>query len=1267
MPLLRWPTEVIGTVAADAFSGGASTVYFGRTGNDVFYAQPGLLAGGLNSLDPLFIGGSGNDTYILANDSEVVIAEGGSSASDVVVATGLGLSRTTTYVFIVDGRHLAAGDLATGQSVIVLDWQAPQSRIETIVLADGTFSFFQIQSAIFSSPNFLGYFNWEFLNFGYSTADINEAIGFYSSRATFLETKHPSVVTPTAAAFSLPHHQSVAVSTRFSVTDPDGDAITFYNFFDAGVGGGAFTIGGVLQPANQILLVPAANLASVGYRAGSAQNTEMVYVRAYDAVDWSEWAGWEMTSVNGPPQLIPAAPEVLVSTGQAVAVSSLFVYADPDGDPLVWVDLYDSTPAGGYLRIGGAIQPAQTVIRVQAAQMASTEYVGGATPTAVPVAELLYGNASDGVNASGWAYTTMLSRRATNTLPIIDAPARSIDQGQWRQVTEDIALFTASDADGDPAFQYEITDLSGGASSAYFYSNGVIQAQGASAIVNAADLVNVWVNGGADLSANGFAIRVTDGYAAGTWGAATTLTLTTRAQGNRAPVVRVPNNAVGGGLAVGVPTLWTLADADGDAAFAVELYDAGAAGGQFRIGGAPQSALTVIRIPAAQLASTEYVGGATAGVESLYARVYDGQAWSEWANWQMYTQTRPSNALPVISAPARNIDQGQWRQVTEDIALFTVSDANGDPIDQYQITDLTGGASSAYFYANGVIQAQGASAIVNAADLANVWVNGGADLAANGFAIRAFDTFGWSSSSTLTLTTRPQANRAPVVVAEDAAVVTATAVAAGSLWAYSDVDADAPFAIELYDAGAAGGQFRIGGAPQSALTVIRIPAAQLPSTEYVGGAVKGSETLYVRVYDGQTWSEWDSWLMRTLRATNALPVVSATSQVLAPAQWSTPLTSFVSATDGDLDPIVQWEIQDLSATAGSSIFYANGVIQPQGALVTTADLGATYVQGGTNVGTDSYQIRGLDSEGGWSAWAPFSVWTDRAPIVSARTGGASVDVSNHVVPVSFFFTVTDPDGHALQNYELYDGGAGGGQVRIGGIGQPAQQMIPITAAQLAQTEYVGGGGDGFEYLYVRASDGGLWSPWTPWGMYTVMATIRLPEVLGDENANVFNATFTDTVFFGRGGNDTFNTSGSSSAVFIGGPGDDTYRFFADNTGTLVADGSSGSTGDVADLSAMGWAFGNPNAIAGLIDGRHLFLGHVTPVIQTGAIFIDWQLPAQRIETWQLWGGGTYTFDQMAAALAGAPSMTWEQAGLPTAQINEAITYYGLREMALAAP
>ncbi|HVO47213.1 MAG TPA: hypothetical protein VMT29_12845, partial [Steroidobacteraceae bacterium] len=320
MPLLRWPTEVIGTVGNDLFQAAENTVYFGRSGDDTFYATTGVPSEAATPGDPLFIGGTGNDKYVIANQSDALIADGGDSAADVLVATGLG--GPNTYFATIDGRHLVAGDLTTRQAFILLDWLQQANRIETFVLANGTFSFAQFQSLVFSSPHYGGNLPWELVISPYTTADANEAIDFYTSRSAFLETKHPSVATPANANVNLVHDVSVAASTLFSVSDPDGDTIQKYEFWDGGASGGYFSASGAPQPANAAIPVAAGDLAGVSWVAGKTPAVETVYVRAYDGIDWSAWASWTMTTLSRAPTVTPTAAEVLAPTGQAVSAST---------------------------------------------------------------------------------------------------------------------------------------------------------------------------------------------------------------------------------------------------------------------------------------------------------------------------------------------------------------------------------------------------------------------------------------------------------------------------------------------------------------------------------------------------------------------------------------------------------------------------------------------------------------------------------------------------------------------------------------------------------------------------------------------------------------------------------------------------------------------------------------------------------------------------------------------------------------------------------
>jgi len=537
-------------------------------------------------------------------------------------------------------------------------------------------------------------------------------------------------------------------------------------------------------------------------------------------------------------------------TGQAAAVSGMFQIVDPDGGSPYSYELWDGGAGGGYFRIDGVQQAAGVVIPVTAAQLAMTDYFGGPGIGS----ETVYVRAYDGLLWTGWASWTMYTHnRPANNAPAAIAANRNIDQNQWRQLSE---LVSVSDADGDAMIQYQVRDTTATTGSGYLYGNGAIQAQGAT--VACSSLADTWVCGGANAGADTYQVRAFDGVA---WSGWTSFSLHTRIQPNRAPVVAAPNAALQVGQAVGAGALWSFSDADGDAPFSFELYDAGAGAGHFQIGAQAQAALTVIAVSAAQLASTQYVAGASPGNETLWVRGYDGQAWSAWTSWQQFSQPAGANALPVVNVPARNIDQNQWRQLSE---LVSVSDAEGNPVNQYQISDSSGAAGSAYLYANGAIQAQGASVLVSAADLVNTWVNGGANLEVNGFTISVFDTFGWSAPATLELTTRGTPNRAPVVAAPNAALQVGQAVGAGALWSFSDADGDAPFSFELYDAGAGAGHFQIGAQAQAALTVIAVSAAQLASTQYVAGASPGNETLWVRGYDGQAWGGWSSWNMSTV-------------------------------------------------------------------------------------------------------------------------------------------------------------------------------------------------------------------------------------------------------------------------------------------------------------------------------------------------------------------------------------------------------------------
>ena len=96
------------------------------------------------------------------------------------------------------------------------------------------------------------------------------------------------VVTPVSTNIVASQGQSFAASSLFTASDPDGDAITQYDLWDTGVGGGHFTVSGVAQPSHQDIYVYASQLEQTTYQSGTG--TDTLWVRASDGMEWSHWS-----------------------------------------------------------------------------------------------------------------------------------------------------------------------------------------------------------------------------------------------------------------------------------------------------------------------------------------------------------------------------------------------------------------------------------------------------------------------------------------------------------------------------------------------------------------------------------------------------------------------------------------------------------------------------------------------------------------------------------------------------------------------------------------------------------------------------------------------------------------------------------------------------------------------------------------------------------------------------------------------------------------
>ena len=141
----------------------------------------------------------------------------------------------------------------------------------------------------------------------------DSTIGSFIGSPTFTATTTvaPSV---TAQSFSVSENQSVAISNDFSVSNPSGDSITQYWFWDGGTGNGHFTVAGTTEPDGQWIVVSAGNLSSVQYVGGSSPGSETLYVELYDATTGSWPAQSSFTATTTAP---PIVSSVTSSAGAA--------------------------------------------------------------------------------------------------------------------------------------------------------------------------------------------------------------------------------------------------------------------------------------------------------------------------------------------------------------------------------------------------------------------------------------------------------------------------------------------------------------------------------------------------------------------------------------------------------------------------------------------------------------------------------------------------------------------------------------------------------------------------------------------------------------------------------------------------------------------------------------------------------------------------------------------------------------------------------------
>lgn len=306
-----------------------------------------------------------------------------------------------------------------------------------------------------------------------------------------------------------------------SVTDPNNNPITDYNFRDDGAGGGYFSLNGVKQAANAWVTISANNLATLVYVGGAVPGTETVDLSAWNGFAWSSVASASVTTTQ-PANALPVvtAHDQSVGTGAAIQAASLIAsVTDPNNLAITQYDFRDEGSGGGHFSLNGVAQASNTWIAVGASDLSKLLYVGGASQGSETVDVAAY----DG-QWSNYDRATVVT--VAPALPVVVASDQTLAANSSLSASAFVASTT--DPNNYAITSYQFRDDTNG--SGHFVLSGVAQPANTWITVSAGQLSSLSFVAGGSASSENVDVAVYDGHA---WSNFATAQVTTN--GAKAP------------------------------------------------------------------------------------------------------------------------------------------------------------------------------------------------------------------------------------------------------------------------------------------------------------------------------------------------------------------------------------------------------------------------------------------------------------------------------------------------------------------------------------------------------------------------------------------------------------------------------------------------------------------------------------------------------------------------------------------------------------
>jgi hypothetical protein len=212
-------------------------------------------------------------------------------------------------------------------------------------------------------------------------------------------------------------NETFAASSLFSASDPDGAPILAYRVIDASnsASSGFWVLGNEVLPANQAVIVSAAQLSQLSFVAGSPPAgavPDVLQVSAADAGGFGATTTFTVDAAqfapNGGMPVVTAANQA-ASVGTTFAAASLFSASAPGGDTILSYEVVDATLHSGNWILDGVVEPANQTLDLTAAQLSQLSFQTNFGAATIMV------RANDG---SQWSnYTTFQIQSVSDATP----------------------------------------------------------------------------------------------------------------------------------------------------------------------------------------------------------------------------------------------------------------------------------------------------------------------------------------------------------------------------------------------------------------------------------------------------------------------------------------------------------------------------------------------------------------------------------------------------------------------------------------------------------------------------------------------------------------------------------------------------------------------------------------------------------------------------------------------------------------------------------